>query len=108
METRTMDWSSESELLNEMDWLAKGADTVLQPDGTSRPMTAEEVTGAAHAFALLLAQEHDEPDLDEDHPDEPPFAVTLPVEAWTLIDALCVGVDFGWGVGVVGMTQEAA
>jgi hypothetical protein len=107
-ETRMMDWSSESELLNELRWLSEGTDTILQPDGTNRPLTAEEVAVAAHAFELLLAQEHDEPERDEDRPDEPPVAVTLPTETWVLIDALCVGVDFGWGVGVVGMRPEVA
>jgi hypothetical protein len=106
METRMMDWSTESELINELDWLSRGADTILQPEGTSRPITTDEVSGACHAFDALLNQEHDEPNPDEED-DEPTFEVTLPVEMWRLIDLLCVGVDFGDGVGVVGTRVEA-
>ncbi len=107
METRLMHWSEESELINELDWLSRGADDILQPDGTSRPITPEEMSGACHAFDTLLNQEHDEPELDESKDEEPTFEVTLPAEMWELIDALCVGVDFGDGVGVVGTREEA-
>lgn len=107
-QTRMMTWSSESALITELHWLSAGAGEVLHPDGTSRPLTAEEITGATHAFALLLAQEHDEPVPCGTQDDGQLFALTLPVEAWALIDTLCAGVDFGWGIGVVGVHPEAA
>ncbi len=96
-------WETVEVLLDELGWLGRRADRVVLPDGAPRGLTADEARSAIAARDALLDQLPNTP-----ADDETPFPVAMSAETWELIDALCAGVDFGWGVGVVGMSKEAA